>query len=82
MLIVSAHFIYLQLVRYFKAKEYDWSGVSQQTKLSSKLKRAALQFLPHSFEDYRWRAFSSPGRCLESLGLIVVFLLMEVRGGC
>ena len=66
-------------MRYFKAKEYNWSGLSQQRALTGKLKRAALQFTPYSFDDFRWHAFSSPLRCLESLGLVVVFLLMEVR---
>ena len=69
----------MQLVRYFKAKEYNWSGVSGEAKLTGKLKRAALQFTPYSFDDFHWQAFSSPLRALESLGLVVVFLLMEVR---
>ena len=68
-----------QLVRYFKAKEYNWSGLSEQQALSGKLKRAALQFTPYSFDDFDWRAFSTPVRTLESLGLIAIFLLMEVR---
>ena len=69
----------MQLVRYFKAKEYNWSGLSEQQGVGGKLKRAALQFTPYTFDDFDWRAFSTPARCLESLGLVVLFLLMEAR---
>ena len=69
---------YAQLVRYFNAKEYNWSGLSEQQDLGGKLKRAAMQFTPYSFDDFDWRAFSTPVRCLESLGLVAIFLLLEV----
>ena len=67
-------------MRYFKAKEYNWSGLSEQQGVGGKLKRAALQFTPYTFDDFDWRAFSTPVRCLESLGLVAIFLLLEVNG--
>ena len=70
----------MQLVRYFKAKEYNWSGLSEQQGVGGKLKRAALQFTPYTFDHFDWRAFSTPVRCLESLGLVAIFLLLEVGG--
>jgi len=48
--------------------------------MGGKLKRAALQFTPYTFDDFNWRAFSTPMRCLESLALVAIFLLLEVGG--
>ena len=62
-----------------KAQDYNWSGLSQQPSLSAKAKRSLLQFTPYSWDDFQWRAFSTPKRCIQSLGLLTVFLLMEVR---
>lgn len=65
-----------------KAQDYNWSGLSQQPSLTAKAKRSLLQFTPYSWDDFQWRAFSTPKRCIQSLGLLTVFLLMEVRAAC
>ena len=70
----------LQTVEWAKAQDYNWSGLSQQPSLTAKAKRSLLQFTPYSWDDFQWRAFSTPKRCIQSLGLLTVFLLMEVRG--
>jgi phosphatidylserine synthase 2 len=69
----------LQTVEWAKAQDYNWSGLSQQTSLTAKAKRSLLQFTPYSWDDFQWKAFSTPKRCVQSLGLLTVFLLMEVR---
>lgn len=52
-------------VRYFRSKEYNWGGMSQQQTLMAKAKRGLLQFTPRSFDAFEWRVFSSPKRCLQ-----------------
>jgi len=52
-------------VRYFKSKQYNWSGMSQQPSLLAKAKRGLLQFTPHSWDNFEWGVFSSPKRCLQ-----------------
>lgn len=66
-------------VRYFRSKEYNWRGISQQRGLAAKARRGLLQFTPHSWDDFRWRAFSSPKRCLQCLVPVVIFLFFEVN---
>ena len=55
-------------VRYFKSKQYNWSGISQQPNLLAKAKRSLLQFTPYSWDNFDWRIFSSPKRCLQARG--------------
>ncbi len=62
-----------------RAQNYNWTGLSQHATLGAKAKRSLLQFTPYSWDDFQWRAFSTPGRCLQTLGLLTVFLLMEVH---
>lgn len=66
-------------VRYFKSKQYNWRGISQQPSLIAKAKRGLLQFTPHSFDDFRWQAFSSPKRCLQCFFPAAIILLFEVN---
>ena len=65
-------------VSYFKGQQYNWSGISQQPGLVAKAKRGILQFTPHSFDDFRWQAFSSPKRCLQAFFPAGLILLFEV----
>ena len=67
--------------RWFDSLEYDWAGLSQQPNLMAKAKRSAWQFLPHHFDNFEWRFFSSPLRCLQSLAPIVFILVAEVSHG-
>ena len=53
------------MVRYFKGKQYNWSGLSQQPSLLAKARRGLLQFTPYSWDNYEWHIFSSPKRCLQ-----------------
>jgi phosphatidylserine synthase 2 len=55
-------------VRYFKSKQYNWSGISQQPSLLAKAKRGLLQFTPYSWDSFEWGVFSSPKRCLQASG--------------
>jgi Phosphatidyl serine synthase len=73
------YFVGPQTVEWAKAQDYNWSGLSQQPSLTAKAKRSLLQFTPYSWDDFQWRASSTPKRCIQSLGLLTVFLLMEVR---
>lgn len=66
-------------ISFFKSKEYDWRGMSQQPSLLAKARRGLLQFTPKSLADMRWQAFQSPKRCLQCLFPIAVFLLFEVN---
>ncbi len=52
-------------MRYFKSKEYNWTGLSQQPSLLAKAKRSVLQFTPYSFDDFQWGVFSSPLRFMQ-----------------
>ena len=51
----------MRTVRYFKAKKFNWLGLSQQPTLSAKVRRAAGQLLPWSYEDFDWQLTS--GAC-------------------
>lgn len=53
-------------VRYFKSKQYNWSGISEQPSLLAKAKRGLLQFTPYSWDDFEWHVFSSPKRCVQA----------------
>jgi phosphatidylserine synthase 2 len=55
-------------VRYFKSKQYNWSGISEQPTLMAKAKRGLLQFTPHSWDNFDWHVFSSPKRLLQARG--------------
>jgi phosphatidylserine synthase 2 len=48
----------MRTVRYFRAKKFNWLGLSQQPSLSAKVRRAAGQFLPWSYEDFDWQLTS------------------------
>lgn len=54
-------------VRYFKSKQYNWSGISEQPSLLAMAKRSLLQFTPHSWDHFDWQIFSSPKRCVQVL---------------
>ncbi|GAB4819217.1 hypothetical protein N2152v2_006263 [Parachlorella kessleri] len=66
-------------VRYFRSKEYNWTGLSQQPSLLAKAKRSVLQFTPYSFDDFQWGVFSSPLRFLQCLFVVCIILLFEVN---
>jgi phosphatidylserine synthase 2 len=66
-------------VRYFKSKQYNWSGISQQPSLLAKAKRGLMQFTPYSWDNFEWQVFSSPKRCLQCLFICGVELLFEVN---
>ncbi len=53
-------------VRYFKSKQYNWSGISQQPSMLAMAKRGLLQFTPHSWDNFDWHVFSSPKRCIQA----------------
>ena len=55
-------------MRYFRSKQYNWSGISQQRSLLAKAKRGLLQFTPYSWDTFEWQVFSSPKRCLQASG--------------
>jgi phosphatidylserine synthase 2 len=48
----------MHTVRYFRAKKFNWLGLSEQPSLSAKVRRAAGQFLPWSYEDFDWQLTS------------------------
>jgi len=68
----------MQTVKWARAQDYNWTGISGHATLSGKAKRSLLQFTPYSWDNFEWRAFSTPLRCLQASGLLVVFLVMEV----
>ena len=56
----------MRTVRYFRAKKFNWLGLSQQPSLSAKVRRAAGQFLPWSYEHFDWQLTS--GACCACTG--------------
>ena len=52
----------MHTVRYFRAKKFNWLGLSQQPSLTAKVRRVAGQFLPWSYEDFDWQ-LTSGMRC-------------------
>jgi len=42
-------------------------------------RRSLAQFWPHSWDHFHWAMVRSPKRLLQSLGLVAVFLLVEVN---
>lgn len=66
-------------VRYFKSKQYNWSGMSEQPSLLAKAKRGVLQFTPYSWDNFEWGIFSSPKRCLQCFFPPLIILLFEVN---
>jgi hypothetical protein len=60
-------------VRYFKAKRFNWLGLSKQRTLRAKVRRIAGQLLPWSYESFDWQltsgalqrghTFAAPARC-------------------
>ena len=53
----------MRTVRYFRAKKFNWLGLSQQPSLSAKVRRAAGQLLPWSYEDFDWQPLTSGAWC-------------------
>jgi hypothetical protein len=56
-------------VRYFKAKKFNWLGLSKQRTLRAKVRRIAGQLLPWSYDSFDWQLTSGalPGRaCARS----------------
>ena len=41
--------------------------------------RSLAQFWPYSWDRFHWAMFSSPVRLLQCIGLVAVFLLVEVN---
>lgn len=66
-------------VRYFKSKQYNWSGISEQPSLLAMAKRSLLQFTPHSWDHFDWQIFSSPKRCVQCFFPVGIILLFEVN---
>lgn len=66
-------------MKWARAQDYNWTGVSAETTLRGKAKRSLLQFTPYSWDSFEWQSFSTPKRCLQATGLLSVFLVMEVR---
>ena len=52
-------------VRWFRSKQYNWSGISQQPSLLAKAKRGLMQFTPYTWDQREWAVFSSPARCIQ-----------------
>lgn len=46
---------------------------------SLQAKRSLAQFWPYSWDKFEWNIVSSPKRLMQSLGLVAVFLLVEVN---
>ena len=65
-------------MKWARAQDYNWTGISAHSTLGGKAKRSLLQFTPYSWDSFEWRAFSTPQRCLQAAGLLLVFLVMEV----
>ena len=63
--IVSVDAPGMATVRYFRAREYNWTGLSQHKTVAGKAARSLAQFTPYSWDDFNWRMFSSPVRCLQ-----------------
>ncbi|GMH38547.1 hypothetical protein BSKO_06431 [Bryopsis sp. KO-2023] len=60
-------------------KTYNWRGISQQPTIIAKAKRSILQFMPYSWDIFDWQIFSGPGRCLQVLAMVLMFLTVEVQ---
>ena len=45
----------------------------------AKARRSIAQLGPKEYDKFQWRAFSSPLRCLQCLGPLVLILLCEAR---
>jgi hypothetical protein len=58
----SARRIGLWTVRYFKARRFNWLGLSKQPTLRAKVKRVAGQLLPWSYESFDWQLTSGAQR--------------------
>lgn len=69
----------MQTVKWARAQNYNWTGISAQSTLGGKVKRSLLQFTPYSWDTFEWKAVSTPKRCLQATGLLAVFLVMEVN---
>ena len=48
----------MRTVRYFKAKKFNWLGLSKQRTLRAKVKRIAGQLLPWSYDNFDWQLTS------------------------
>lgn len=66
-------------VKYFKSKQYNWSGISQQPNLLAKAKRGILQFTPKTFDDFQWHVFGTPKRFVQCFFPVIIILLFEVN---
>ena len=66
------------LLRVLNAREYNWFGAGY-TGYWGKVKRAALQFTPHSWSPYEWDFFRSWTRLFQALCPFVAALLCELQ---
>lgn len=69
----------LLTLQYFQAKEYNWVGLSKQPTLLAKVRRAATQLLPHSVEQFDWRATAGPSSFLECAVPVLVVTASELN---
>jgi phosphatidylserine synthase 2 len=73
--------IYLgsKLCRKLEVMSYDWKGVHEFPTYGGKLKRVAMQFLPESWINVRWRKTASLKRFFGVHFLIVLISLQELN---
>ena len=69
----------MKLCHVLEMKKYSWRSVYRIKSVKGKLKRAALQFSPYSFTEFRWDYTGSLRRWLGMLAMIFCFLLAEVN---
>uniref|UniRef100_A0A0C9S9T1 CDP-diacylglycerol--serine O-phosphatidyltransferase n=1 Tax=Wollemia nobilis TaxID=56998 RepID=A0A0C9S9T1_9CONI len=69
----------MKTVRYFDGKTYEWVGISRQPSIMGKVKRTLGQFTPAQWDKDEWHPLSGPVRFLQVLGLIIVFLTVELN---
>jgi phosphatidylserine synthase 2 len=69
----------MKTVRYFDGKTYEWVGISRQPSIMGKVKRTLGQFTPAYWDKDEWHPLSGPWRFVQVLGLIIVFLTVELN---
>lgn len=69
----------MKTVRYFDGKTYEWVGISRQRSIMGKVKRTLGQFTPAYWDKDEWYPLSGPRRFVQVLGLIIVFLTVELN---
>mmetsp|Transcript_18783 Transcript_18783/g.60323 ORF Transcript_18783/g.60323 Transcript_18783/m.60323 type:complete len:519 (+) Transcript_18783:229-1785(+) len=72
-------YIGMMLVRYFEAKPFNWTGVSNIRDTRAQLQRLLVQFTPFSFTSYTWRVLTSYKRLCQVLVGCGMFLTGELN---